>query len=143
MSERFRRLTAGFEWEFVAALVLALPLIVPFFADGLPNTADSEIHLHRIISAAVDINAGYLYPRWTPYLHHGYGYPIHNFYAPGIHILGAWIYLPTHINGVIIWKLLQMGATLLYPAGAYLFARTFSGRRGALVAAAVYTYAPF
>jgi 6-pyruvoyl-tetrahydropterin synthase related domain len=130
-------------WELLALMILALPLIIPFLAPGLPNTADAEIHLHRIISTALDISAGYLWPRWTPYLHLGYGYPIHNFYAPGIHILGGILYLITHLDPVVILKVLQIGATLLYPFGAYRFARTFAGKPGALVAAAAYTYAPF
>lgn len=133
-----------FEIEFLIALLLVLPLAVIFFQQpGLPNTADSEIHLHRMISAAANLQAGYLWPRWTPYLHHGFGYPIHNFYAPGLHLIGGVLYLLTHIDGILLWKLLQTAALLLYPAGAYLFARTFAGRRGALVAAVVYTYAPF
>ena len=124
-------------------MILALPLIIPFLTSGLPNTADAEIHLHRIMSAAVNLHAGYLWPRWTPYLHQGYGYPIHNFYAPGVHILGGIVYLITQIDPVLILKLIQIGATLLYPIGAYRFARTFAGKPGALVAAAAYTYAPF
>lgn len=130
-------------WYLIALVVLAVPLIVPFLAGGLPNTADAEIHLHRIVSAATDIENGYLWPRWTPYLHQDYGYPIHNFYAPGLHILGAIAYLLTHIDPVILLKLLQAGITVLYPIGAYRFARTFTGRAGALVAAAAYLYAPF
>ena len=126
----------------LAALLLALPLVVPFLGPGLPATGDAEIHLHRLISAAASIDAGYVYPRWTPHLHHGFGYPIHNFYAPGIHIIGALIWLATQLDPVSIIGLLQIGATLLYPLGAYLFARTFSGRWGALAAAAAYTYAP-
>ena len=89
------------------------------------------------------MNAGYLWPRWTPYLHQGYGYPIHDFYAPGVHILGAVIYLITHLDVVVILKLLVFGAALLYPLGAYRWARMFTGKAGALVAAAAYTYAPF
>jgi len=133
-----------FELEFFIALLLVLPLAVIFFQQtGLPNTADAEIHLHRMISAAANLQAGYFWPRWTPYLHHGFGYPIHNFYAPGLHLIGGGLFLLTHLDGVLLWKLLQTAALLLYPAGAYLFARTFIGRRGALVAAVVYTYAPF
>ncbi|HVO42220.1 MAG TPA: 6-pyruvoyl-tetrahydropterin synthase-related protein, partial [Aggregatilineales bacterium] len=130
-------------WYLVALLVLALPLIVPFLPGGIPTTADAEIHMHRMVSAATDLENGYLWPRWTPYLHQGYGYPIHNFYAPGIHIVGALIYLLTHLDPVIVLKLLQFGITLLYPIGAYLFVRSFTGRAGALVAATAYLYAPF
>jgi hypothetical protein len=131
------------EWEAIAVWALALPLIVPFLAQGLPNTADAEIHLHRLLSAAVNLEAGYLYPRWTPYLHHGYGYPIHNFYAPGVHLIGAAIFLLTRLDAVIVWKGLQIGATLLYPLGAYGFVRTFASRRAAWVGAALYVWVPF
>lgn len=132
----------AFYWDILALFALALPLMTPFLANGLPNTADSEIHLHRIISAAVNLDAGYWFPRWTPYLHHGFGYPIHNFYAPLVHIVGGALFLFGRLDATLIYKLLEMSATLLYPFGAYLWARTFSGRAGALVAAAAYTYVP-
>ncbi len=127
----------------LAPLSLALPLMVPFLAPGLPITADGEIHLHRTISAAVNIQAGHLWPRWSPYLHQGFGYPIHNFYSPGLHVLGALAILLLRLDPVAVLKLLQIVATLLYPLGTYLFARTLTGRAGALAAAAAYTYAPF
>jgi hypothetical protein len=129
-------------WYVLALIILALPLIVPFGANGLPYTADIEIHMHRLVSAAANLQNGYFWPRWTPYLHIGFGYPIHNFYAPGLHIVGALVYLATHLDPIVILKLLQFGITLLYPLGAYLFARTFTGRTGAFVAAIAYLYTP-
>jgi hypothetical protein len=130
------------EWEMLAALCLALPLAAIFMQPGLPQTADAEIHLHRLVSAGINLDAGYLWPRWTPYLHHGYGYPIHNFYAPGLHLAGGALWLLARLDAVIVWKLLHIIAMFLYPLGAYLWARRFAGRRGALVAAAAYTYLP-
>ncbi|MEP7284634.1 MAG: 6-pyruvoyl-tetrahydropterin synthase-related protein [Chloroflexota bacterium] len=127
----------------VAALFMAMPLIVPFLRSGIPITADAENHLHRIPSVIVSLQNGYLWPRWTPYLHQGYGYPLHNFHPPGTYIVDALIYFATHMNIVSIFTLSQIIMTLLYPLGAYLFARTFTGRAGALIAAAAYTYAPF
>ncbi len=127
----------------VALVVLALPLIVPFLQSGLQQTADIEIHMYRIMSVVSNFRAGYLWPRWTPYLHQGFGYPINEFYAPAFHILGAIIYLITGLAPANIIKLLQIVFTLLYPVSAYLFARTLTGRPGAFVAAAAYTYAPF
>ncbi len=138
-----RTLSKRLDWGVVAALALALPLIPPFLSAGLPVSSDAGIHFHRIVSEAVDIQAGYLWPRWTPYLHGGFGYAIHNFYAPGIHILGGLIFLVSHLDPAIILKLMQFVATLLYPLGAYYFCRTFTGRPGALIAAAAYVYAPF
>ena len=142
--QRFvRRLCRPVDGFAILSLLLAVPLIVPFLGEGLPATADAEIHLHRMMSALVNLDAGYGYPRWTPYLHHGFGYPIHNFYAPGVHIIGALIMQATSANPVQVIKFLQIGATLLYPLGAYLFARRFASRPAALVAAAAYTLAPF
>jgi len=138
-----RSVVRHFDIFMILSLLIAVPLIGPFLDAGLPNTADAEIHLHRTISALVDINAGYWWPRWSPYLHHGYGYPIHNFYAPGVHIVGALIIKAISADPVQVIKLLQIGATLLYPLGAYFFARRFASRWAALVAAAAYTLAPF
>ncbi len=131
------------DWAAIAALSMALPLITPFLAPGLAATADGEIHLQRILSAAFNLQAGQWWPRWTPYLHQGYGYPIHNFYPPGLHIVGALLVLWTHADPVLALKLIQIVATLLYPLGAYYFARTLTGRTGALVAVAAYVYVPF
>ncbi len=130
-------------WDWLAFVALALPLMLPFLQPGLPATADAEIHLHRLVSAAVNIENGYIWPRWTPYLHGDYGYPIHNFYAPGIHIIGGLIYLVTNLDPVIILKLMQFAFTLAYPAGAYLLVRRYGGRAGGLVSAAAYLYVPF
>jgi hypothetical protein len=127
----------------LAAITLALPVIVMFLQSGLAVAADAEIHIHRMMSVVANFQAGYLWPRWTPYLHQGFGYPIHNFYAPGLHILGAVIYLITHLDPVLIFKILLFAATMAYPLGAYLFARRFTGTTGGLIAAAAYLYTPF
>ncbi|MCC7447037.1 MAG: glycosyltransferase family 39 protein [Anaerolineae bacterium] len=131
------------DWGLIAATMLAVPLIIPFLSPGISTTADGEIHMLRIVSGIVNMQAGYFWPRWTPYLHQGFGYPLHNFHPPGMYVAGAIIYGITHLDPVTIFKLIQFIGTLLYPVGAYLFARTFTGKAGALVAAAAYVYAPF
>lgn len=137
-----KRFWKSLEWELLLAVLLALPLMLAYLPEGLPPLADSEIHLHRIISASVLQEAGFAWGRWTPYLHHGFGYPIHNFYAPGLHLLGGILLRLTNADAIIVWKMLAFGAILLYPIGSYLFAGTFAGRKAALVAAIAYTYAP-
>jgi uncharacterized membrane protein len=126
-----------------AALALALPIVALFLHSGLPITADSEIHLYRMASAVSNLQAGYLWPRWTPYLHQGYGYPIHNFYAPGLYIFTALVHLATELDLVVLFKVLLIGVIFLYPLGAYLLARRYFGPLGGLVAAVAYLYAPF
>lgn len=129
--------------EALAALLLALPIITTFLKPGLPLAADSEIHLHRIASMVSNLEAGHLWARWTPYLHQGFGYPIHNFYAPGLHLIGAHLHLATGLDLVTIYKLLLFGIILLYPLGAYGWTRKDFGTMGGLVAAAAYLYVPF
>ncbi len=138
LDQRLRRIN----WYPIAAVLFGLPLIAPFWQSGIPIVADSENHFHRIVSVLVNFENGYLWPRWTPYLAGGYGYPLHNFHPPGTYILEALIYLLTHANITAIFMGTQFVITLLYPLGAYCFARTFAGRPGALVAAAAFVYAP-
>lgn len=128
----------------LAAAALALPILILFAHAGLPLAADSEIHLQRIASVIANFEAGHLWARWTPYLHQGYGYPIHNFYAPGLHLLGAALsLLLNRLDLVVVYKLLLFVTVLLYPIGAYLWARRDFGAAGALAAAAAYLYTPF
>ncbi len=130
------------DWYMVAAVLTALPLIAPFLQPGVPNVADAENHLYRIPSVLTSLLNGYGWPRWTPYLHGGYGYPLHNFHPPGVYIIEALTYIVTHADMIAISKVFPIATALLYPLGAYLFARTFANRPGALVAAAAYLYAP-
>ena len=78
-----------------ALLALLIPLgrHIALFGDGLANAADAPFHAHRIFAMARLIEAGDLYPRWVPWFHLGYGYPVFNFYAPGATHLGAWLHL--------------------------------------------------
>ncbi|MHB8626678.1 MAG: glycosyltransferase family 39 protein [Aggregatilineales bacterium] len=140
---RLVRLLENIDWYIIAALSSALPLIIPFLQSGLPKTADAESHTLRIVSVLVNLENGYWWPRWTPFLAGQYGYPLHNFHPPGTYIVEALVYLLTHANPAGIFMAAQVIVTLLYPLGAYRFARTFVGRPGALVAAVAYTYLPF
>lgn len=131
------------DWTFLAAACLAVPLIAATsLPDGrLPQTNDAFLHFQRLISAGLNLQSGSLLPRWGPHLHAGYGYPLGNFYAPGWHILGGvlvWLGLPP----VQVWLLAQTAGILLYPTGAYVFARLFSRPPAALLSAAVALYAP-
>lgn len=131
------------EWGLLAAVALALPLILvtPLLSGQLPGTNDAELHLHRLISAALNWREGVIWGRWAPQLHFGYGYPIGNFYAPGWHILGGAL-VALGLPAVGVWLSVQAVGVLLYPVGAYLWGREFGSRAGALVGAALFTYAP-
>jgi uncharacterized membrane protein len=39
------------------------------------------------------LQLGELYPRWIPWFHLGYGYPVFNFYPPGVFYTGGLLML--------------------------------------------------
>jgi len=78
------------DWHALAALfLLPAPLVLPLLRPGLPNSADSAVHLFRTGAMAQALADGVLYPRWAADFYLGYGYPFFNFYAPGVHYLAA------------------------------------------------------
>jgi len=143
MLSQFRNyLVTHFDWGLLAAVAITLPIIFPFLQGQLPNTADAQLHLHRMVSVGLSIDNGVLYPRWAPHLHAGYGYPLHNFYAPGWHIIAGGLYSQFGGDAVHYWLAAQAIGVMLAGVGAYLFARTFAPRYGALIAAAAFTWSP-
>jgi hypothetical protein len=122
--------------------LLALFVILPLLRPGLPGTADTPIHFYRAMEFARSWGPGVVYPRWAPDLAYGYGYPLWNFAPPLPYFVplafrAVGLSLEAGIKGLVI--LTALG----YALGAYLFVRDSLGPRAGLVAAAVYTLAPF
>ena len=122
--------------------LLALVVILPLLQPGLPGTADTPIHFYRALELDRSWAPGVVYPRWAPDLVYGYGYPLWVFVPPlpyvltlAIHTLG--LSLEASLKGVVMLTVLGYGV------GAYLFVRDSLGPAAGLVAAAVYTLAPF
>jgi uncharacterized membrane protein len=53
------------------------------------GTFDGENHLIRLFLVGDALKAGDWYPRWLPDLTMGYGYPLFNYYAPGMYAVVA------------------------------------------------------
>ncbi|MFQ5576519.1 MAG: 6-pyruvoyl-tetrahydropterin synthase-related protein [Anaerolineae bacterium] len=122
--------------------LVALFVIQPLLRPGLPATADTPIHLYRALEFAHSWGPGVMYPRWAPHLAYGYGYPLWNFAPPLPYLIPLAFYalgasLEAGVKGLIAL------AALLYAGGAYLWVRHHLGARAGLVAAAIYTLAPF
>jgi len=136
-------------WLICSALLALIP-IASIVQPGMPNTSDGQVHLLRTLEVIRLLRAGVLYPRWAPDFYLGFGYPFFEFYAPGAHLLAAWLAL-TGLGAVRGIVALQVGALLLYPTGAFLAARSLlpagwprsATGPAALVSAALYLYAPF
>jgi hypothetical protein len=107
--------------------------------DDLP---DATNHLVRIFVVSAALNQEW-YPRWLSDLYLGYGYPLLNFYAPGLYYLGAGL----HKLGLSIFQSLQVAGLIGITAGAggaLALAWALFGRRdAALLAAGAYLLAPY
>jgi hypothetical protein len=133
---------ARFDPGLALVCILALFVILPLLQPGLPGSADTPIHFYRMLEFARSWAPGVIYPRWAPDLAYGYGYPLWNFAPPLPYILP----LAIHAFGLSLetsLKLFIMLTALGYALGAYLFVRDRLGSGAGLVAAAIYTWAPF
>ena len=124
-------------------LAILIPIIglLPIFGDGLANGADAPFHAHRIFALARLIEAGDLYPRWVPYFHLGYGYPIFTYYAPGATHIGAWLHL-IGFDVVSAYNLTVAFAWCLGSLGLWLLARSCLPPGSAALACCLWVYAP-
>ena len=111
------------------------------FGEGLANGADAPFHAHRIFAMARLLEAGDLYPRWVPYFHLGYGYPVFTYYAPGATHIGAWLHL-LGFDVVRAYTLTVAIAWCIGSLGIWLLARQFLPVAAALLACVLWVYAP-
>ncbi len=126
----------------LAVTLFALFAAQPLFVRQLTCSDDSAFHIGRAVVLEKLIEAGHFFPRWSPHMAHGYGYPFFNYYAPLssyffvlVHKLGFIYPLAFHIClGLSIW---------LAGTGAYAFVREWWGDAAGVAAAVVYLTAPY
>ncbi len=137
-----RKWTAKLDWGMVVAALLPLIAILPTFnGDQVINTADGVFHVHRIFAMTTLMQHGDLYPRWIPYFHLGYGYPVFNFYAPLATWLGGFWGL-VGISAPLAFSLIVALGWMLGSVGIYVLGRRWLPLPAALVGAALWAYAP-
>lgn len=125
----------------VVAALLPLVAILPTLGNGIIAGADSVFNVHRIYSMKLMFQHGILYPRWIPYFHLGYGYPIFNFYAPGVSYLGG-LFSLLGLSPETAYTLVATLAVVLGSTGTYLLGRRFFSSTAGLLAAMLWVYAP-
>lgn len=127
---------------WLAAALLPLIAITPIFnGQMVANTADGLFHVHRIFAMTTLMQHGDLYPRWIPWFHLGYGYPVFNFYAPAATWLGG---LPgiMGISAPLAFTLVVALAWIIGSLGMYALGRDYLPPLAALLAALLWCYAP-
>ena len=131
------------DYGLLLALILPLFAIVPLLTHaGLPNTADGPAHLMRQVELNQAWQEGNFYPRWGTDLAFGHGMPIFSYAPPALYQLTQFF----HLFGLPLdeaMKAVLIFDFLLYSLGMFLFARRLFGPYPALLAAALYVYAPY
>ncbi|NLX11558.1 MAG: hypothetical protein GXY36_18080 [Chloroflexi bacterium] len=130
-----------FDLGWIAAALLPLIGILPTLGDGVINAADGPLHVHRIRAMTILLESGNLWPRWVPYFHIGFGYPIFNYYPPGVFYLGGLLGM-IGIDAQTAFALLAALAWILGSVGTYALAKRMLPAPGSLLAAMLWSYAP-
>ncbi len=129
-------------WEAGIAVLLGLMASLPLGRGLLPEAHDALFHLFRLVQLDELVRAGVLYARWAPELAYGYGYPLFNFYGPGVYYVAQVFRLlgVSFSHALLLTSALALGGASV---AMYLWVRDLCDGPGALVAAAVYVLAPY
>jgi len=103
---------------------------------------DGSFHLFRALELGDLIQMGQWFPRWSPHMAQGYGYPFYNFYAP----LSSYFVVGLHALSLDYVTALKVafGLTIFFAGVAmFLFAREWWGERAGVVAGVAYLFAPY
>jgi len=72
---------------FIPLVIISLA-IQPLLTGHMPWQGDGLLHYVRLAVLENDVARGDLFPRWSPDLAYGYGFPLFNFYAPFSYYVG-------------------------------------------------------
>ncbi len=126
------------------ALALAIFAAAPFLLPGyFWGANDARHHVYFLFEYDRLVQDGIWWPRWSPDFAFGYGYPFFNIYGPLSHFLAE---LLLHFLGFGYTAAVESVFVLSILGGAaamYGFVRSWLGRPAGLIAALVYTYAPY
>jgi len=126
----------------IGLMLAVLPAAWPYFGPGLPRTNDVLPHLYRALALDRLVRDGLLWPRWSPDLVHGYGYPVFNFFPPLSHYLVV-LYHLAGMSLINAYRAAVLTHFVLAAWFAYLLARDLFGPASGWVAALAYTYSPY
>ncbi|MFZ1756973.1 MAG: 6-pyruvoyl-tetrahydropterin synthase-related protein [Caldilineaceae bacterium] len=131
----------GFLW---LALALTIFAVAPFLKPGyFWGANDARHHVYFLFEFDRLWQDGVWWPRWSPDFAFGYGYPFFNIYGPFSHFLAELLHYFAQFNFVQSVEIV-FGLSIVASAGAmYGYVRALAGRSAGLLAAVVYTYAPY
>ena len=123
-------------------LLFGLLSVLPLLHTRSICSDDGLFHIHKAVGLEAVIELGHWFPRWSPHMAHGFGYPLYNFYAP----LGSYVLAGLHALGFIYPVALHVifGLCILL-SGMAVFAlvRNWWGPWAGMAAAVVYETSPY
>ena len=127
----------------LALALLAIPAASPFFLPDVPRTNDLSAHLVRTFFFGRAQEWAGWWPRWSPDLVFGHGYPVFNFFPSLFH----WATHLLHELGLPLLTAYRVNTFLHFwvaALGSYLLGRVvFRSPAAGWAAALVYTYSPY
>jgi len=115
---------------------------LPLFQPRLLNGHDTLAYMPRYVEFYEGLKAGEIFPRWAADLGAGHGEVYFNFNPPLLYYL-ADLFHALGFTFVASENLVCFVLLALSGLGMYLFAGDVFGRRGGLVAAVAYVFAPY
>jgi hypothetical protein len=129
---------AGLAVVIAAALLAGSALLRPGFYDS----HDGLLNAHRLFELEKCLADGQIPCRWVPDMGAGYGYPLFNFYPPlPTYVAEAFRVVGASYLDAVKWAFLL--ALVVGAAGMYRLSAHFFGTAGGVVAAVLYTLAPY
>jgi len=129
-------------WFLLIFLILLIPAARFLVGPGYFNMHD-DLQVMRIFQLEKCLADGQIPCRWAPDMAWGYGQAMFSFYSAFPYYLGALIRIvtPLSIMGTVLSLFLisLIGSAV----GMYLLAKEFWGKTAGVVAAVLYTYAPY
>ncbi|HJV64928.1 MAG TPA: 6-pyruvoyl-tetrahydropterin synthase-related protein [Geomonas sp.] len=127
---------------FFCLIVLAVIASSPLSFHSWFKGDDCIIHLIRSNDVCYEISAGDFYPRFLTQACFGKGLPTLNFYSPAFYLMVGYLNA-VGIHIVAAMTLVCAASFLVGGWGMYLWTRKYCGEMGAMLAAAIYIFAPY
>ncbi len=130
----------------LALFLLIIPAASPYLwgvGESVPRTNDLLPHLYRTFALAQAVDWAGMWPRWSPELVHGYGYPVFNYFP----LLSHWFINLFHQLGLPLttaYRTAVLGHFYITALSSYALGMTlFRSRWSGWVVALLYVYSPY
>lgn len=125
----------------ILVVAFTVVAILPLFHNGFFLIHDDE-QIGRLFELNYNLESFHFPPRISQNLGFGYGYPFFNFYPSFVYYV-AEIFVLLGIGYISSIKIMIAIGFIFSAVFMYLFSKQYVGQLGALVAAVLYTYAPY